>query len=374
MWAFSDTARALLRGNHTSATKVEVWHSGRPAYVLEVVSGSVGVDADRPVRRNLTATLIDSTGELTSGNVGDLINPYDCEIAPYRGVMTASGPEYAQQGVFRLTSRAVSDGDDGLSISITGQDRSMAYQGPMDYPLAISAGTPVETAIARLLATRNPGLTLQAMNSGFTCGPLLFAPDIDVWSEARELAESVGGVLYHERTGQARFTLAGPASESPVAAYAEGDGLLLDVDRAEDSDTIHNVVRVESASGLIFAVAEDTNPASPTYSRGRYGRHPLTVQNQHVGSQQQAMQAATTRLAYELGRSETTSFTAVPNPGVDVQEVVTVHRPRAGLNSRNLVVATLDMPLTADAAMKVGCRKAVLTQNGAVLPELTTTP
>jgi hypothetical protein len=368
MWAFSTAARAELAGDHAAVSKVEVWHSGRPSYVLDVVSGSVSVDADRSVRRNLTAMLVDPTGELTEGDVGDLLNPYECEIAPYRGVVVGGIEEFAPLGVFGLTSRPVSDGDGGLSISISGQDRAMQYQGPMKSSLSISAGTPVEEAVALLLATRNAGLTLDAMVTGFTCGPLLFAPDIDVWGEAQELAASVGAVLFHDRTGQARLTLAGPVSDTPVAEFSEGGGRLVDVDRTEDSDTIRNVVVVESANGLIRATAEDLNTASPTYSRGRYGRRPVTIVNQHVGSVEQAQQAAATRLVYELGRSETVSFTAVPHPGLDVQEVVTVHRPRVGLERRALVVATLDMPLGVGEAMKVGCRKSVLAQDGEVLP------
>lgn len=394
---------SLLRGGHTMSSRVEVWHGGQPSgYVLEVVSGSVQIDAERPVRSNLTATLIDPTGRLSTGDVEDILDPYECEIAPYRGVrvfttdigyiltpnsgfgvqafgtsgfgggeqtITANRnftDELAPLGVFGLTNRSVSDGPDGLTIQITGQDRAMGYQVPMANALAIPGGTPVEAAIVRLLSAVNPRLSVEAYATGETCGPLLFEPDIDVWAEARELAASVGASLFHDRTGQCVLAPSGPTSREPVFSWREGDGLLLSLDRAEDSDTIRNVVVAESLTGAIRVVVEDDDPTSPTYARGRYGRRVTTIKNQHYQSVAQAQKAAQARLAYELGRSETVGFSAVPNPGVDVGDVVTVHRPRAGLSDRAFVVASLDIPLVVEGAMTVGCRRSVIAQDGRV--------
>ena len=111
---------------------------------------------------------------------------------------------------------------------------------------------------------------------------------------------------------------------------------------------------------------KDTDTSSPTYAGGRYGERPVAMVNQHFSSINQAKQAAASRLAYELGRSETVSFSAVPDPALDVDEVVTVHRPRAGLEHRGLLVATLDMPLGASETMRVGCRRSVLAPDGRI--------
>ena len=367
MWDWSTAARDLLAGGHRPVSRVDVWHAGRPQYTLEVTGGSVSIDADRPVRRNLSCTLVDPTGTLTVGDVDDLLNPYECEIAPYRGVMVAGVPELAPLGVFGLTARQVSDSPDGLVITLTGQDRAMNYQVPMSSALALSGGTWVEDAVGRLLAKANPQVAMLGMVTGYTVGPLLFPPDIDVWAEAQELAQSVGARVFHDPTGVPVMALAGPASDTPVASYVEGGGLLLDIDRAEDSDTIRNVVVAESTNGLIRVVVEDDDPASPTFAGGRYGRRTVAMVNQHYGSVSQAQQSASARLAYELGRSETVTFTAVPNPGLDVDEVVSVHRPRIGLEHRGLVVASIDMPLGVGEAMTVRCRQSVLAPDGEVL-------
>ncbi len=379
MWGWSPEAWAALHGGHTAVTRVDVWHSGRHVYTLSATGGSVKAETGSPVSRSLTATLVDPTGRLSRSDAGDLLNAYECEIAPYRGVRLADDrDELCPQGVFGLTGKTVADGDDGLTISLVGQDRAMGYQGPLGRAVAISAGTPIETAIRQLLTTLQPGLAMNTLKTGFTCGPLYFGSDMDAWAEAQKLAQSAGAKLFHDRSGQLVLALAGSLSDRPVARYAEGDGLLLDVSRAEDSDTIRNVIVAENADQSIQVEVADTDPTSPTYARGRYGRRVHTLKNPYFGSVRQAQQAAATRLAYELGRSETVSFTAAPNPGLDVDEVITVHRPRAGLVDRGLIVASLTVPLNiADggtwAPMQVGCRQSRLAQDGRVLsapPEL----
>jgi len=364
-WLFSDAARAELAGSHTAVSRVEVWHSGVVAAVLGVQSGQTVADSTRPVRRNLDASLVDPDGTLSRSDASDLLNPFDCEVAPWRGVRTPAGDELAPLGVYRLTSREVQDTSDGLVISLSGQDRAIIYQGPMEAALGIAGGTPIETAIARLLARRHPGLVLQSYSTGFTCGPLVYPPDVDVWAEAQSLAESAGAKLYHDRTGQAVLTPAGPTGSLILpTVYAEGGGRLLAADRTEDADTILNVVVAENPAGTIRVVVEDTDPASPTYARGRYGRHIDKMTNQHFGSTDQAMVAATARLVANLGRSEIVQYVAVPDPAQDVDEPVVVHRPRAGLNWRRAVTSSVTTPLAVTDPMQVSCRKSVLTPDG----------
>ena len=331
--------------------------------------------AGRAVMRNLSATVVDPTGRLGGGDVDDLLSPYDSEVAPYRAVKVGRTPagapvwEWVPQGVYGLTGRSV-DGDGRVQLS--GQDRAMNYQGGMTLQVAISAGTPVETAIQRLLVMRNPNLQLRTWRTGYTVGPLLYQPDIDVWAEAQKLAQSVGGWLWHDREGYLHFTSLAPTSAKIQARYADGDGLLLKATRKEDSDSISNVVVVQntsqqSSSGgveIITATAADTNPRSPTYERGRYGRRVKVITNQSITSQQQAVQAATAGLVQELGRTETANAVVVAHPGLDCLDMASVHRPRVGLLNRTLVVQATDLPLTAKEAMSIQFRKYILTEDG----------
>lgn len=379
-----------LQGDHTAIAKVEVWRSGKPVAILIPTSGSVPVEASAPVRRSLSCTLVDPTGELTveeaeellpepptgdlvGGNVGDLLNAYECEIAVFRGVRvpdpTGDRDEYVSLGVFRLTGRQISDGSGGVTISLTGQDRAIMYQVQMSRALPINAGTPVEVAIRMLLGMVNPGVALNAMRTNHTVGPLLFQPTINVWTEAQKLAESVGARLYHDRNGELVLAPIGTASDFPVAEYVEGGRLLLDVDVSEDSDTVNNVVVAESEDGSIRVTVEDDDPSSPTYSKGKF-RKVFTLKNPYLNSIRQAIEAAVARLVYELGRSQKITVTVVCDPTRDVDEVILVHRPRSGLFRRSLVVAGINIPLAAKDSMSITCREARLSTSGQVLPDL----
>lgn len=369
MWPSSGATRNQLAQSHTMCARVDVLHGGKPVFSLSPTAGSTTAQAGRSVMRNLSGTFADPTGSLSGGDIEDLLSPYECELAPYRGVLLVpSDPAtavWAPLGVFKPTGRNA--GGDG-QVDVTGQDRAIVYQGPMTGALAIAGGTPIEDAISRLASTRQPGVQVHAWVTGFTCGPLLYPPDIDVWAEMQKLAQSVGGWCYHDRVGELVFAPLLPTSTLPVARWAEGGGLLLSASRQEDSDTIHNVVVVQNSDKTITAVAEDLDPTSPTYSRGRYGRRVAPViTNEHVSSLEQAQQAANTELARELGRSETAKVTIVPDPTLDPLDAAVVHRPRVGLVERTLIVDSLEVPLTAGDAMTVNFRKYILTRDGSTL-------
>ena len=365
MWPFDGATRNQLAQSHTMCARVDVLHGGRPVFTLTPTAGSVTAQAGRTVMRNLSATVADATGALSGGDITDLLSPYECELAAYRGVILAGTAVWAPLGVFRPTGRQA----DGVGqVQVTAQDRAILYQGPMTGSLAISGGTAIEDAIRLLLTTRNPGVHMHTWITGFTCGPLLYSPDIDVWAECQKLAQSVGGWLYHDRTGELVFGSLLPTSLLPTARWAEGGGLLLSATRQEDSDTIHNIVVVQNADKTITAIAEDDDPTSPTYSRGDYGRRPAPViTNASISSVEQAQQAANTALIRELGRTETATATIVPDPTLDPLDAATVHRPIVGLVERTLIVDSLECPLTAADLMTVNFRKYILTRDGATL-------
>ncbi len=370
MWLPSQAARDALTRSHTAASRVDILHSGRRVASLSAVSGAVSAEAGRAVFRNLSScTIIDPTGEFSGGNLGDLLSPYDAEIAPHRGVVLPDGTaELAPLGIFGLTSRSLNG--DG-SVTVSGQDRALNYQGGMTGTIAIGPGTPVEQAIAKLLFTRNNALEMNTWKTGFVCGPLIFGPDIDVWREAQVLAQSVGGWLYHDREGIVTFAPLVPTTGTPAARYFTGDGLLLETNRSEDSDTIHNVVVVKStntgASNIITAIAEDTDPSSQTYSRGKYGRRVITLSNPHIFSIKQAMQVAATELTRELGRSETVAATTVVNPFLDPLDSLVIHNPDAGLNERGAVISALTVPLAVKDSMSIALRRSILTRDGQII-------
>lgn len=244
----------------------------------------------------------------------------------------------------------------------------MIYQGGMTGQISIPVGTALEVAVWQLLAARNPRVHIQTQFTGVTVGPLLYQADIDCWSEAQKLAQSVGCWLWHDRVGLLHMSSLSPPTRTIVGTYAEGDGLLIGVQRKENSDSIHNAVVVQSTNNstgvTITSTAADTDPTSPTYVNGRYVRRVVVMRNDNITTQSQADLVAATLLIIELGRSETVTASIVCNPGLDPLDMVSVHRPLVGLNVRTLVIEQIDCSLVAADPMTLTFRKYILTEDG----------
>ncbi len=357
-----------LAQSHRMAVRVQVLHADRPVFELSgrMVGASVTASADRAIMRNLSGSLVDPEGTLSVTDAGDLLSPYDAEVKPWRGVVLPSGArDWVPLGVFRLTNSDISDGPDGTTIDLTGQDRALIYQVPLPGPVTIPAGTPVEKAIELLLAKVNGALQFQPWITKTTVGPLIYESDTQAWDAALTLAESVGGWLFHDRDGLCRL-----APFDTVSAPGQRfERTLLTVSKGEDADEIHNSVIMQSSDSgaVVRVIAEDTDTLSPTYVNGRFGRRQITVTNPHLGTVQQAERAATARLVQELGRSQTVSWECVPDPQTDPGDVVIVHRPQAKVVNRQVVVASVSLALDVEGAMSVQGRRSIVGQSGQTL-------
>ena len=104
------TFLSLLRKSHVAQSRAELILGGSKFADLEVVGGSVSVDARRGVRRSLSLETLDVDGSLTRAGLSSPLSPLgDTEIKVYRGVVDPSvGAVTANTevllGIFRVTS------------------------------------------------------------------------------------------------------------------------------------------------------------------------------------------------------------------------------------------------------------------------------
>ena len=364
-WPKTLAARIELARSHTMCARIDVLHGGRYVTTLVPVEGEMTAEAKRSITRNLAARITDPTGQLDAYGIQSLLAPASAELAPYRGVVIGGVRVEYPLGVFRMTGRE-RNGDG--TVSLTAHDRGILYQGGMRSTLAIPAGTPVETAIRRLLLSRNSGLALQAWKTGYTVGPLIYQPDADVWAEAQKLAESVGGWLAHDRNGYLIFGASVPTKRTPEARYTWGDGLLLKASKSENFDAIHNMVIVRSATlaggGIIEGSAADTNPLSPTFVGGSFGTRPVILSNQYVGSVQQAKQMAAAELVRELGHYETVTVECPVDPTRDPLDLLVINQPNIDLIERTVMVSNATIPLTAKGRQTMTCHRSLISADG----------
>jgi hypothetical protein len=85
MLGTSPEFRDAVRAPHQHVARVEVLRDGAVIRTLDVHGGSVDADRSNRILRRFEATVADPTGELTPGDMRDLLAPFGTEVRLYRG-------------------------------------------------------------------------------------------------------------------------------------------------------------------------------------------------------------------------------------------------------------------------------------------------
>jgi hypothetical protein len=176
------------------------------------------------------------------------------------------------------------------------------------------------------------------------------------WTDISGLAAAVGGgigELYVDVEGKFKMVaIADPNAVEPVWDFFDGNGdgaggLLTNVSRTiSDSKAVNFVIATGESITLnqpYKAVASDTDPTSPTYVNGPFGRV-VAYEPGHklLTTLQQTQVAARTFLSWFTGGDDQMVMKGVPNPLLDVNDVVRVRRKRLGVYNAYEVVAVID--------------------------------
>lgn len=361
MFPISTDVATALRTSHRVALACEVYDSGMLAATLNPTDGKVTVDAKNALRRRCDVTLVDPTGTLTPERATDLLTPYGNELRLYRGVHLSTGPALIPLGVFGISDCDVDDDADELRIRLTGFDRSRRVRRAR-FPdvYAVPAGTNVATAIRDLIASRVPGLTYNLATTSATTPTLVFDAGDDPWKAATEMADSIGCDLFFDAQGVVTLRRRVPSS-SPAWTFQEGPAatLLALGRKSSDEETYNHVVvtgETPENAAPVRAEAVDDDPTSPTYIGGDYGDVVRFYQSQFIRTVEQAQAAADGFLARSLGQTEQVGLSAIPQPALDVDDVVEVTRKRSKVSGL-YVIDSLSIPLKFSGAMSVRMRE-----------------
>src|SRR5688572_24765328 len=345
----SDRFFRELRKSHRVFSYVDCTSATNEAVRLRALAGQVDVDRTASVRRRMTLTCTDPTGELTPAEAGDILTPYGTELRPYMGVIYDDGEvEVCALGVFRLSTvsllddsgtgtgsgggsttggssvRQVGGASGGLTFNLDAYDLSRTVsRDKFTTPYTISEGTNVITAIKAILARTFPDLTYDAMGSALTISPTqVFDAGEDPWAVAQGLALSLGAELYFDIYGNVKIE---PSTDirSLTAAdfeYIEGEGnVMLGIEKIfSDEPGYNGVVVIGESPGddlpPVTATAWDNDPHSLTYHLGPYGEVPMFIQDQLVKTTQEAQAMAEAILSNILGFVNQLNVDASTNP------------------------------------------------------------
>lgn len=400
----SDAFKTAVTGSHRSTARVVVYQRGTntPAFELEVLDGTVEVDASAAVRRRceLTAAGFDLVPEdqellqnslerygadddqygLTGAVYGarartiasGLLAPYGTEFSVYRGVHLPNGVvEEVPLGRFVLTDVDVDDSASGVVVTLTGVDRSQRVADARWTGLyQIPAGTNVATAIQNVISNRVAGFTYTFTSTTRTTRAVVLGedPSSDPWRDAVSLAASIGCDVFFDGAGVCVLApIVNTADTEPVWTITAGDGgTLLGLRRRLSRQPTYNgaIVSGEATDGTppVRAESWDENPASPTYRYGTFGERPLFYVSRMVSTSAQAQDAANALLERVLGLDESLEATIVPMPALDAGDVIQIVRTESRVTGR-YIVDRLTVPLRPDQPMTVAVRRS-RTPNG----------
>jgi hypothetical protein len=359
MWPASGPFLDALPYSQSIVTKVEAWRAGQLLGLIDISEGHVDVTARNRVRRTCEL-VVPST--LWPVEPTDMLAPYGTYLRCYRGIDLGSGPEYVP--VFHGRVQTVDDrdqfGDAGIdvhAVDLMADVNDARFESPRAGP----TGTSIISAITTLITEAVPDAGI-VVDSGVDTTSVV--PSGMLWDQDRgkaidDLAQAIGAEVFAGPDGGFRIRNVPTIDDPAVWSVAEGvAGTLVTAGRSLSREGVYNVVVtvVERANGdlpLRF-VAADSNPTSPTYVGGVFGRVPRFLRNPLVTSTWQAEAAGLALLARSIGATRTRTVSCVPNPCLDAGDVLSVV---AGGVTETHIADTLTLPLHADGgAMTIGTR------------------
>lgn len=325
---------------------------------LDVVSGSVSVDATRKTRRQCSISLQDPSGDLVPDELNDLLQPYSgYNLQLWRGISWRDGTsEVFPLGTFAPYNPKIDDKGDSLEITVDGYDRSkLMSRIRWTNPYVLPSGGNTGTVIRDLIESRMPGMRYnfeptKATVPGSTLGT---SADNDPWEDAVKIANADGMDLFVDaRDIITMRKIPDPDTSQVVRTFDDGiDSTVLSFRRENDASKMYTGVIVYSEGSEIDAPIRvevwraDTNIRIPYFFPT--GLIQTTAQAQATGES----------ILRRVGRAEfSVELSVIPDPRIEDGDVVRVIRDRSRLDDP-FVISSFNMPLDSTTEMTLSMER-----------------
>lgn len=353
--------------NFVVSAHAELWQSGTHLATFMVdPSSNFTADRNNSSRRVCSLTLTDGVLTFPAGQSvvpgvqNDLFAPLGNEVILYYTMVYEDGStEDIPEGVYGIDDLDIDNTGKDLVITLTGSDRAAeVIASGFINTYGIPPNTNVALAIQLLMQQAIVGFPWQfnfAPTSAITpATPLIYTPTTDPFTEGQLIARAIGFDLYFDPIGVSSFL---PIPD-PKLGLAEpswtydgspgGTANIMDELKRKLSRTATNnyIIRDGVGAGIatpIRAIAQDLDPSSRTYVLGPYGRRRDYKASNLYAVQWQAQAAADADLALSLGALEAIEVRAIPKPDTDIDDVISVTDPRAGVSAAAIVIDSFTM-------------------------------
>jgi len=330
MWPLSGPAQRTLTQTHSMTVRATAY-GPYGTRTIPVAGGSVTSDAKSQVRR--TATLLTSLA-LWPVNPRSVIGVYGTEIQIDYGIVIPgrSDPEWIPliRGLVSKGQRQKPIPSDGI-MPLQLVDRSARVaEDIFTTPTQTIAGALVVNEIRRLIQeTLGTGVTVVDKTGSTQVAPLM---DIEQerWADGVEtLADSIGAEVFADPLGNFIIRPQPKLTDNSVWLVSSGVGgtLIEYADEITREDVYSGVVaRGERTDGTAPATATvwDTDPNSPTYYLGPFGRKPRIYSSPLLTTTGQCTTAAAALLERYRGGDAKTTPAALVNPALEAGDVVSL--------------------------------------------------
>lgn len=366
MYPTSANFKTAVVTDHIVIGKAEVWASDRKLIDLDIDKGKVTVSTSNSIRRTceINVTTDRTATNLVPDDGFDYLAPFGNQLRLYRGILFTDGTEeYIPLGVFVINEVKVKDTNEGVSISIRGEDKSIiCSRNKWTSTYQMVSGT-LEASLTALLQNRFPDIEINFPVTNVTVNQVILGADsnVDPWRDAVMLAQLVGFDLFFDVNGvcvMKQFPTLDAATV--VATYEEGNGTTItSLDR--------NISTKETYNGVIYTIEGsqvttpirvevwDEDTTSPTYRFGVFGSVPTFITTSLLSTSAEAIKAATLLLNTVIGQQENITFDSIVDPSLDVNDVIYVKSIGSKVD-RTVIIDSIDIPLTYTDSMNVNTR------------------
>jgi len=342
---------------------------GSVAFLLFPVSGSVTIDRTNSFRRTCEFKVMGSLASVTPpGQDLKTLLPYGTEVRISRGIEFIDGSqEFMRLGIFRITDTQTDLAlEDGIGISFQGTDRaerlSRELLAPFDAPVESNYGNVIVALLQQ--AWTGASTTISSPDFRITSTdhltPVLhFEEKSNPWEEAKGMATSCGKELFVDYDGTVCFDDLPSIDSDPVWDFSDNSttDTRIRLSRRYSSTSTPNYITVngtnsnQNTEANITGVAFITDPTTSIDINGEYGTVPKWVDSVYVTSNEQAADQARAELAKVLAGTDVLEVDAIPNPFLDVGDVVTVTSDPLNIYGERYIINTITMPLDIESPM-----------------------
>lgn len=343
MWPVSGRWDAAISRSHDLVYYAEIWRAGSFTGVTIDLEGEVTGDESSKERRYLRAT--SGRTDLAPSTASSFLSPVDTDVRVFSGIRYTEGDtEVVPVGVFRLDApgrRSIRGG----GLEITGGDfMSVLAMARFLTPWNTPAGRLVVDEIKDLVLSVLPYVdVIDLTGSLVQTRPASW--DSDRVGAIEVLAASIGAEAAFDAGG--RFVIRPvPTTSGPVAwdiATGEDTSVLIDASVGVNISNVYNAVRAFSSDGSVSPVTatvyQKTGPMAyrPGFQVTRRFASPVLT------TTDQCAAAASAILSRSLAFSRRIAPTTLPNPALDIGDVVTLTLPGEAQVTR--VISRFTLPV-----------------------------